>query len=115
MAAYDNTVIDQTKFLGFADVNVGYAARQQLKSSIAPYNVLDNIISADRIQDAATKAIKIVARIYSPSTTLAASGVGIIGGGYANFAIGSQVICANGVAHKTGDVGVDTWTSSIFV
>ena len=113
MAAYDNTVIDQTKFLGFADVDTGVAAQQFLKSSIAPYNVLDNVLMLRKAMDATTKAIAFVAIVYSPSTTLASAGAGIIGGGYANLAKGSVVLCSNGFAIKSGDVGTDTWLSNI--
>ena len=113
MATYDNTVIDQTKFGGFLDADLGYAAKQFLKSSISPYNVLDNVIDAKRFVDLTTKAVKVLARVYSPTTTLAAAGAGIVGGGYANLAIGSRVECANGTAIKTGDVGTDTWVSLI--
>ena len=113
MAAQDNAIADQTKYLGFADVGSGYAAKQLLKSSISPYNVLDNVIEAKRIMEASTKATKVLAKFWCPGVTLAAAGVGIVNSGLANFAIGSRAYCANGIAIKTGDMGVDTWVSVI--
>lgn len=106
-------VTDQAQYLGFSDLQSGYAAKQQIKSSIAPYNVLDNVIDFAITRDGTTKATYIVARLWCPSVTLAAGGAAVEGAGYANLAKGSQIICANGIAHKDGDVGVDTWTAII--
>lgn len=106
-------VTDQTQYSGFSDVDNGYAAKQLLKSSISPYNVLDNVFGAVKTMNLTTKATKILAQAWCPSVTLAAAGSGVVGTGYANLAIGSKVYCANGIAIKTGDMGTDSWVSVI--
>lgn len=106
-------VTDQTQYLGFNEADQGYASKQFLKSSIAPYNVLDNVITAKRTMDSTSKAVKVLAEFWAPSVTLAAGAAAVTGAGYANFAIGSRIICANGVAVKSGDVGTDTWLAII--
>ena len=106
-------VTDQTQYLGFSDLQSGYAAKQQIKSSIAPYNALDNVIDFAITMDGTTKAKHIVARLWCPSVTLTAGAAEVEGAGYANLAIGSQILCANGTAHKIGATGTDTWSASI--
>lgn len=108
-----SAVSDQTQYLGFSDLQSGYAAKQQIKSSIAPYNVLDNVIDFAITMDGTTKAKHIVARLWCPSVTLAAGGAAVEGAGYANLAKGSTILCANGIAYKDGDTGTDTWTAII--
>ena len=106
-------VTDQTAFLGFAEVQAGYAAKQGIKSSISPYNVLDNVLRFHTAMDATTKAKIIVADLYCPSVTLAAGAAAVEGAGYANLGKGSTIRCANGTAYKTGDAGTDTWDAQI--
>ena len=106
-------VTDQTQFLGFADVDTGVAAQQFLKSSISPYNVLDNVLFARKAMDGTTKAIVTVAVVYCPSVTLAAGGAAMEGAGYANLDRGSIALCANGIGFKDGVAGTDTWTAII--
>lgn len=106
-------VTDQTDYTGFTEIHSGYAAKQFIKSSISPFNVLDNVMDFSVTQHGTTKARSFVARLWCPSVTLAAGGAAMEGAGYANLARGSIAYCANGIAFKDGDTGTDTWTSII--
>lgn len=108
-----SAVTDQTAYLGFADLQSGYAAKQFIKSSISPFNVLDNVLRIAVTTDATTKAKHVIADLWCPSVTLAAGAAAVEGAGYANLAAGSTIRCANGIAYKDGATGTDTWTAII--
>lgn len=106
-------VTDQTQYLGFNEMDTGYAGKQFIKSSISPFNTLDNVIWAKRIMDGTSKTVRVLAELWCPSVTIAAGAAAVTGTGYANFAIGTRIICSNGAAVKSGDVGVDTWLALV--
>ena len=106
------TATTDQKMLGIMEFPAGPATKDLLVRSDDKTIPLRNVIRSFRVTLASGVTV-VVADLYAPSVTLAAGGAAVEGLGYANLGIGSTVRCANGMAHKDGAPGTDTWTAML--